>query len=62
MFYKHANEIPLFSYLNSYININVDINKHINIYTKGFDTDLMNKESLLIDNYYLTFMKLKVES
>jgi hypothetical protein len=59
MFYKHANEIPLFSYLSHYINMNVDINKHINIYTKGFDTDLMNKESLLIDNYYLTFMKLE---
>ena len=57
MFYKHSNEIPLFSYLNCYINMNVDINKHIQIYTKGFNTDLMNKESLLIDNYYMEFMK-----
>lgn len=57
MFYKHWNEIPLFSYLNCYINMNVDINKHIQIYTKGFNTDLMNKESLLIDNYYMGLMK-----
>ena len=59
MFYKHANEIPLFSYLNSYINMNVDINKHIHIYTKGFNTDLLNKDSLSIDNYYMGFMKSK---
>ncbi len=57
MVYKHWNEIPLCSYLSHYINMNLDINKHINIYTKGINPDLMNKESLLIDNYYLKLIQ-----
>ncbi len=57
MIYKHHNEIPISSYISYYVNMNIDINKHIGIFTQGICPDLMNKESLLIDNYYIQLLQ-----
>ncbi len=57
MIYKQNNEIPLSSYISYYINMNIDINKHIGIFTQGICPDLMNRESLLIDNYYIQLLQ-----
>ncbi len=57
MIYKHHNEIPISSYISYYVNMNIDINKHIGIFTQGICSDLMNRESLLIDNYYIQLLQ-----
>jgi GTPase SAR1 family protein len=57
MIYKQNNEIPLSSYISYYVNMNIDINKHIGIFTQGICPDLMNRESLLIDNYYIQLLQ-----